>query len=183
MPGIEERYIHNLDRERNREERTEGKEAEKIVLDLLESAGFETRFATPAEDEGFKDIGRKPMIDAVAYFEGKAVMGIQITTNSSRDMREKKFAEMREKPFIRLDEMNPKDLSIPRVLIYMEPAKVNKYKEKPDFNTNQELALQILDSVIISLKFDLTYTKDPHYQKSVNDLIRMMEDERKKYLH
>lgn len=183
MPGLEGRYPQNLDRDFDKQERTEGKPAEEVVVNFFKMSGFEARFASPLEDEGRVDIGRKQIIDAVAYLEGRPALGLQITTNDSKEVREKKLAEMRSKPFIRLDEMKSKDLSIPRVLVFLDGAKVNKFKQNPDYNSNPELALQILDSAINSLKFDLVQTKNPLEQKAVNQLLGMMEEEKKKYIH
>jgi len=171
MPGLEERYISNIDRPKiDRDPSESGLEIEGIVVDFFNDSGYETRFSTKAEDSGKVDIGPRQIIDAVTYLEGKPVMGLQITTAKSKEIRAKKLAEMAQKPFIRLEEMKPQEPAIPRVLIYLDPNKGDN-------------ALQILDSAITSLKFDLTQTKNPQEQKAVQQLIQNLTREKAKYIH
>ena len=75
------------------------------------------------------------------------------------------------------------DQAIPRVLIYLNPEQVRKFNENNSFAQQPEVALQILDSAINSLKFDLTQTKNRSEQQAVNQLIQNLDQEKKKYLH
>lgn len=174
MRGIEEQYIHNLDRQpppANKPER--GFEAESFAIGFLNQMGLETRFSTWSEDQGRRgeaDIGPKQIIDGVSYIDHRPVMAPQITINTSKQMREKKLQEMRDKPFVRLPEMTAKDLSIPRVTIAFDP----KSNEAP---------LQIIDSCIVSLTYDLNRTKNPLEQKAVRELIELFKEQKKKYIH
>lgn len=183
---IENRYIGAMDADKTRKDRSvpeQGRPAEQLTSDFFTQSGFDTRFTSESEDEGTTNIGSKKIIDAVVYRSELPVMALQITTSEFRSIREKKLAEIRNKPFIRLDEMKSKDVSIPRVLVYMDAARVKKFSNNPDFNQNPELSIQILDSTINSLKFDLLQTKNPLEQKAVKDLIVMLEQEKKKYIH
>src|SRR3990167_7744895 len=105
MRGPEGEYIRNLDSRHEDSLKGQGFPAEDLVVDFFNTSGFDTRLSTSSEDSGDVDIGPRQTIDAVTYYEGKPAMGLQITTSSLRDVREKKLSEIRRKPFLRLDEM------------------------------------------------------------------------------
>lgn len=184
--SVENRYIHEIDApklQRESQVPRQGRPAENITSDFFKASGFETRFSTEAEDEGRVDIGNKPTIDAIVYEKGKPIMSLQITTSEFQGIREKKMTEMKKKPFVRLDEMLSNDTSIPKILIYLDAKNVKTFDQEPDFSQHPEIAIQILDSSILSLKFDLSQTKNPLEQNAVQKLIEMFELERKKYIH
>ena len=181
--GIEENYIRNLDREPNNELAGQGFLAEDVVVDFFNTSGFDTRLSTKTEDEGKIDIGPKQIIDAVVYHEGRPVMCTQITTSAVKGIREKKMAEMRQKPFLRLEEMKSSDSAIPKVLVYLDANKVKTFGDDPSFDHHPEVAIQILDGCILSLGFDLSQTKNPQQQQAIVQLVEMLESEKKKYIH
>lgn len=184
---VEDNLIHKIDSRKDSPElRGQGFPAEKVTLNFYNSMGLETRFTTPEEDAGIRgigDIGPKLTIDGVVYKEKKPIMSPQITTSQLESVRKKKMAELKDKPFIRLGEMKPGDISIPKVLIYLDAKGIAAFETDPDFSRHPELALQIIDSSLLSLKFDLSQTKNPLEQKAVQELIKMFEQEKKKYIH
>ncbi|HTL39462.1 MAG TPA: hypothetical protein VL306_01480 [Methylomirabilota bacterium] len=156
---------------------------ENLALELFQAIPqLETRVSTKEEDSGRIDIGPKQIIDAVSYLEKKPAMALQITSSSSREVRAKKLQEMRTKPFIRLPEMKPSEPAIPRVLVYLDKQYLAQI-ESGSLRNNPEAAIQVLSSAINSLKFDLTQTKNPLEQKSVQGLIQILEQEKRKYIH
>ncbi|HEY4508966.1 MAG TPA: hypothetical protein VJC13_01635 [Candidatus Paceibacterota bacterium] len=183
--GIEERYINHLDAGSGGDMGLEGQgfPAEEVVVNFFNASGFDARFSTATEDEGTTDIGPKQIIDAVVYYDGKPAMAPQITTSTIKSFREKKLDELRQRPFLRLDEMGPSDPAIPKVLIYLKAKDVKAFGEDPDFSRHPEIALQILNSSIISLNFDLSKTENPLEQKAITELVGMLETEKKKYIH
>ncbi|MSU45095.1 MAG: hypothetical protein EXS47_00460 [Candidatus Zambryskibacteria bacterium] len=160
MGSPEGEYIHNLDSVRENNLAGQGFPAEDLTVDFFNAIGFDTRLSTASEDSGTRDIGPKQTIDAVTYYEGRPAMGVQITTTSFRDVREKKLNEMRARPFVRLDEMKPTDPAIPRVLIYLDAKDVKNFGSDPDFKHHPKIADQILSSCILSLQFDSSQTKN-----------------------
>jgi hypothetical protein len=178
MGNPEMGWISHIDRERHlppSEMGDLGKPAEGIVIDFIKSRfpRMQVRPATKEEDSGYGKI-----IDAVAYMDGRPIMGLQITTATDSVARNKKMEELKNKPFIRLPEMDPKlDSAIPRTITFLEAKEVAAYIRRPDFNSHPSLAKQILESNINSLKFDSLQTKNGEEILRLNRLIIMLEAE------
>jgi hypothetical protein len=183
MRGLEGGYIHNLDSNKENVLAGQGFPAEDLTVDFFNTIGFDTRLSTTVEDSGARDIGPRQTIDAVTYYEGRPAMGVQITTTSLREFREKKLSEMRERPFLRLNEMKPTDPAIPRVLVYLDAKDVKSFGSDPDFQRHPEIATQILKSCILSLQFDSSQTKNPLEKEAIAKLIGMLNSEKSKYVH
>lgn len=190
MPrGIENAYASHMDKEIHKPSENEiveqGLLAEELVVDAINSGltGFEARMSTLNEDSGVKDIGMRQVIDAVAYKEGRAVMGIQITTAQDPKVRQKKMLEMMNQPFMRLEEMKKTDSAIPRVLVYLNREMAQAYKDQPDLSKSPEVVLQIIDGITKSLQFDLTKTKNPQEQLAIRALIKDLTQEKEKLVH
>lgn len=161
-----------------------GHRGEELVVDFFRHMKkFETRLSTTVEDSGVIDIGPRQTIDAVAYLEGQPAMGLQITTAASKEVRAKKLQEMRDHPFLRLPEMKPGQPAIPRVLVYLDRKNVATADSGDGQQASPEAALQILESAINSLQFDLTQTKNPSEITAVKNLISILQEEKKQYLH
>ena len=182
---IEDGYISNIDAQKRRAEgEIIGRKGEELVVDFFQHIpGIETRLSTPTEDSGVEeDIGPKYIVDAVSYMDGRPVMGIQITTAESSSEINKKLKELRDHPFLRLPEMKREQPSIPKVLVYMD--KINTQKVATEgFVKHPEAAIQVLDSALTSLKFDLTQTKNPTEAIAINNLITLLEKEKRHYLN
>jgi hypothetical protein len=183
MGNPEMSYIHHLDREKipppeSRDVGDQGKKAEDVVIEFLKARfpNMEVRHATPEEDEGNRgDIGTKKIIDAVAYLENKPALGLQITTATDSVARRKKLQELQDMPFLRLKEMKPRDKAIPRSITFVEAEQVLSYVQDHNFEQHPKLSMQILESNINSLKFDLLKTKNPEEINRLQDLVAMFE--------
>lgn len=185
MRGPEGEYIHKLDSEPRVENKLAGQglPAEDLTVDFFRSIGFDARFATASEDSGVVDIGPKQTIDAVIYDDSRPAMALQITTGSSKEVKEKKLREMRLRPFVRLDEMKPTDPAIPKALVYLRPEDVKEFGSDPDFDNHPQIADQILNSCILSLQFDSSQTKNPMEREFIAKLIKRFDTERNKRIH
>lgn len=188
-PGMssspENSYINRIDEKKLWPERMgQGKPAEKFASMFYESIlAFKARPATPEEDKG-REMGGRQTVDVVVSFkDGRPAFATQVTTNDSRDMMVKKIQEMREHPFLRLDEMRPQDLSVPKVLVFLDAKHVKFFFEDPLLRKHPELMLKIIDDHIRSLTFSLSQTKNPPQQDAVKELIRIFTEEKKKYTH
>lgn len=184
-PNIESHYVNNIDRPSDDEMVKNGLLAEELVLNTINHnfPGFDARLSSSSEDSGEKDIGPKQTIDAVAYLEGRPVMGIQITTSQDIKTQKIKMQELINHPFLRLDEMKPKDPAIPKVLVHLTRELVSSYKENPAVAKNPEVVIRVIDGIIRSLQFDLTKTKNPIEQIAIKKLIEQISEERKKHIH
>lgn len=175
MRGIEERYISNIDRGKlpPPDLEAQGRQAEETVIEFLRERfpNMTVRKATPEEDEGVRkgDIGRKAIVDAVLYLEGKPVIGTQITSAENKAVQEEKLRLLRSDPFLRIPGMNVRDPGLARTVTFIDP--------RAD---RLEQAKQILESNLNSLKFDLTQTKNPDEILRLKNLISMFEAEHKK---
>ena len=183
MRSPENYYINNLDRPEEDEIAKRGLLAEELVVNAINTGidGLEARLSTLSEDSGVKDIGPTQTIDAVAYSEGKPVMGIQITTAEDPKTRQKKMQELMDQPFIRLAEMRPKDPAIPKVLVYLDRKTVDRYEHENKIES--DMIIKIIDGAIKSLTFDLAKTQNPQEQKAIRDLIQQLTQEQKKLIH
>lgn len=184
MRGPEGEYIHNLDSNKENVLAGQGFPAEGITENFWNSMGFYARPATDSEDSGVKDIGPRQTIDQVVYYnDGRPAMAPQITTSSFQSVREKKIKEMRDKPFVRLEEMKPNDPAIPKVLIYLDANDVKNFGSDPDFAHHPKIASQILNSCILSLQFDSSRTENPREKEAIAKLIGMLSSQKSKYVH
>ncbi|MBX4191697.1 MAG: hypothetical protein KW804_02785 [Candidatus Doudnabacteria bacterium] len=170
--GLEQYYVNKIDRKRERRELSgQGKPAEKIVFDFHNGVtGMESRYATEEEDKG-PEVGGKQTVDVIFYREGKPALASQITTDIEKGAIKKKLEEIKNHPFIRLEEMGSNDVAIPKSLIYLDAKQVSGFTKDPDFNKHPELALQIIDSHVKSLIFDISQTQNPLEQKAAQELI------------
>lgn len=183
--GPERGYIEQLDRENA--VTGQGRAAEEVVIDFFKRnfPNMTVRPATPREDSGFagQGVGSK-MIDAVVYARERnrliPAMALQVTTNTSRWGIEKKMEEMKDMPFVRLPEMKSDDVAIPRALIFLKPAQVQAFTEDRDFTRHQGLVLQILQSAIRSLEFDLARTQLDREKFHIQSLLATLEQEKQK---
>jgi hypothetical protein len=161
-----------------------GYDAEDVVVDFFKSEfkGIEVRKATLDEDRGNTGIDTGKQIDAVLYWDHKPSLGLQITTAIDSKVRMKKMNELKNKPFIRLDEMNRGDTAIPKVLIFIEPRDVNSYLENKDWSAHSHLGNQILLGLENSLKFDRLQTKNQSEQKKIDEMLILLEEHKRKSL-
>lgn len=184
--NLESSYISRLDNAKTPrpEIGDQGSNAEQAVVNFLNAqAGIETRLSSSEEDSGKSDIGPRQILDAISYIDGKPVLGLQITTATDSVARAKKLKEISDRPYLRLPEMGNNELAIPRVLVYVDANKVKSLQEDKDILKHPDLALQIIDSIVKSLQFDLNQTKNMQEASATKKLIEMMTAERKKYLH
>src|SRR3989338_5143953 len=114
----EQGYIHNLDRDKGERVVGQGFEAEKMVQAMFQKnfPNMEVRYSTDKEDSGFKGqgVGSK-MVDVVVSEKTERgtipSMALQVTTNADKFAIEKKIKEMKDMPFVRLEEMSGDDVS------------------------------------------------------------------------
>jgi hypothetical protein len=182
--SIEQSYINRLDRPSDSEITERGIMAEMAVTDFFNSGieGFNARMSTVEEDSGLHDIGQRQTIDVVAYKNGRAVVGIQVTSAMDPTTQMEKLKGLKTQPFIRLPEMNTRDLAIPKTVVFLPHETTDEYMSDRDLTRHPEVAIQIIDGMIKSLQFDLTQTKNPQEITAVNSLISDLELQRKKYI-
>ena len=187
--NLENRYVNHIDAKTDSKKSWEarmgqGKPAEQFIAMFYGGLpGFQGREATPDEDKG-KEKGGRQTVDVVALFkDGRPAFATQITTNDSKDMMIKKLQEMRDNPFIRLDDMRTQDVSIPKVLVVLDPKQVKSFFEDPLIRKHPELMLKVIEDHIRSFTYDLSQTKHPPQQEAVRELIRIFTEEKKKYTH
>lgn len=182
---LEDSYVDRIDRHMGvGEVKGQGKPAEEFVARFYEGiSGLKVRFSTPEEDKG-PEIGGRQTVDLVVSFaDGRAAFATQITSSDQRGVMEKKIKEMRDHPFIRLDEMNPHEVSIPKVLVFLDAGQIKNFFNDPTMKKYPELPLKVIDDHIRSLIFDLSQTQNPPQQKAVKELIQIFTEEKKKYTH
>ena len=176
MRDIESRYIEQIDKAKFA---GQGKASEEIVINFFRRSfpNMEVRQATAKEDAGQDKSGK--MIDAVVYMDQKPALALQITSTVDRDQRIKKQQEMMLQPFLRLEEMKPLDPAIPRVLIYVDARDVKAYSENKDLTRLAKLGESILESTLLSLRFDLTQTKNPKETERLRQLLGMIDEHKR----
>lgn len=182
---IENRYIHRIDAKKSAGElRGQGIPAEKFVALFYDRIpGLKVRFSTREEDKG-PEIGGRQTVDLVVSFsDGRLAFAPQVTSSIEKGVIEKKLKEIREHPFIRLNDMKPGDLAIPKVLISLDARQVKIFFGDPNPEKYPELYLKVIDDHIRSLTFNLSQTQNPLERNAVNKLIEIFKEERKKYIH
>ena len=175
MNTPEHRYIGNLDRPNEAEIKRQGLLVEQIVADSLNtSEQFKSRLSTREEDSGVRDIGSRSTVYVVIYGkDDRPVLGIQVTSALDKKIQQRKMQELKDRPFIRLPEMQPRDHAIPKALVFLER----------DESNSPETSLKVLNGIILSLKFDLSQTKNPQEIAAVQELLGQLEQEKKRYVH
>lgn len=198
MSGPEDIYIKNLDAKEKVEPKTEagitappplrqgnddvGIPAQGLAIDLLNDSfpgQFTVRKSTEEEDSGVKQIERGKQIDAVIYDEENVpVMCAQITTARNDSVRRDKVRQLLDRPFVRIRELKSQDLSLPKVLINMDPVEVGDLLNDQDISKHPKVLEQIIETTIESLKFVLTTTKYDKEQERIKKLINIFEKKR-----
>lgn len=74
--------------------------------------------------------------------------------------------------------MKRQDTALPRALVYLDAKAVRDFTQDKEFENHPELALQILDSVIKSLRYDLGKTKLEAEQDHIKRILATLEAER-----
>jgi hypothetical protein len=181
MKSPEERYVKNIDTAKAPplEVGDQEKNAEQAVMNFFESIpGMEMRFATSEEDSGKSQIVKDKAIDMVGYMGGKPAIGLQITTATDSVVRHRKTADLLDRPFIRLPEMNSSDTAIPRSLVFIDAAEVSAFLHDRDLGKHPKLIKQIIESNLSSLKLDLMKTQNPKEQELIQKLVSFFEESR-----
>ena len=182
MKGPEDQYIQNLDEQIPAGAGVDsvGFQAEDVVISFLTAhfPNISVRPATPEEDSGATQITKGKQVDAVVYLEDKPAMVIQITTAESPKGRNAKIAQMRDKPFVRLDEMGSRDSAVPKVLVHIHPNHVRSFLDSPDFTTHPEIVDEITRGIVNSLQFDLVTTHNPTQQNAVRTLLDIFDSKK-----
>jgi len=147
MYNPENRYISSIDNINNSVPEIPkplGFDAEDLVIDFLSSQfpNIEVRHSTQEEDSGVKQITKGKQIDAVAYMSGLPAMVMQITTARDPKVRSEKMSQLRDNPFVRLDEMKPQDPSVPKVLISVDANSTEAYLKDKDFQNIQKFLIR-----------------------------------------
>jgi len=161
----------------------QGPVTEQLVVDFLnnEIPGLTARYSTRAEDHGI-EIGGKE-IDVVAYLEGKPAMAFQVTSQFQKGELARKRDHARDYPFVRLQELKNQDPAIPRVSLVLEALEVSNFAKNPNFAAHPELAIKILDRILLNLEFDLRKTANPIEQTAVKKLIPIFEETKRRFIH
>jgi hypothetical protein len=156
----------------------QGKAAEEVVIEFFKSIPkMDIRPATPAEDSGRKQIVKDLAIDAVGYLDGEPAIGLQVTTATDSLARNKKKAELLDRPFLRLSEMGSSGTAIPRALVFLDAAEVKAFMGDRDMSQHPKLTQQIRESTINSLKLDLMKTKNPREQALIETLLLLIAEQ------
>jgi len=185
-PRVENRYVERIDRRRLANELgVQGFPAEEFVNIFYNTIpGFQARFSTLDEDKGPEVGGRQTVDLVVSFADGRPAFASQITTNNAeKGLIDKKKKEMRDRPFIRLNEMKNTDLSIPKVLVVPGARQVKDFFQDPDPAKHPELALKVIEDHLNSFRFDRMQTQNPLEQKAVDELIKIFDTEKKRYIH
>ena len=178
MKSPENLYIQNIDKQPPEViNQSLGLRAEYVVIDCLKKhfPNIKVRLSTISEDSGLDQIEKGKRIDTVAYLENKPVMVMQITTTGNSRVKEKKLSQLKENPFVHLDEMKPQDGYIPRVLIGLDHARIQSFLHNPDFSSHPEILDDIMRGITNSLNFDLVMTKNPIELNRVKALLNIFE--------
>ena len=184
MGNIESGNFHHLiDREQKPELTGQGKMAENVVIEFFKMnfPSMQVRKATAKEDAGQVGFGPAKTVDAVAYLDQKPAMALQVTSSTGEqfeEYRKKKLMELKNKPFLRLEEMSSHDVAIPRALVFVEPNELKKFIADHDFAKHPNLGKTILDSTLNSLKFDLLQTKNPKEIDRLRQLISLIDEQK-----
>ncbi|OHB13218.1 MAG: hypothetical protein A3G99_01155 [Candidatus Zambryskibacteria bacterium RIFCSPLOWO2_12_FULL_39_23] len=151
--------------------------AEEVLVDILRNRlpDMSVRLSTSGEDSGLEQIGRGDQIDTVAYLKDRPAMTMQITTARDKRVRDEKIKSLRDRPFVRLDEMGLKDTAIPKTLVWMDPEKVLAFVNSGDPSITESLLDEVFMGIINSLKFDLAMTKNPAEQQHIMMLLQLFE--------
>jgi hypothetical protein len=180
-----------MDRERQGGEIALGPEAEHAVFSFFNESmpGMRARMATRKEDHGQRDpkshraiggFNSGEAVDVVAYLENKPAIAIQVTASSNPNIQGEKMRQIMERPFVRLAEMTGRDNAVPRALIWLSPEQVRAFSQDPDFNHHEGVRLQILNSIELSLMFDMRQTQNPAEQGRLDELIGLLQKEKNK---
>jgi hypothetical protein len=154
-----------------------GLKAEDVAINFLAEhfPNISIRHATEREDSGVKQIERGKQIDAVVYVGEKPAMAIQITTARDKAVRNEKMAQLRDRPFVRLDEMKPQDPSIPKVLVGLSPENVELFLSDNDYAKHPEILDEIMLGITNSLNFDLLISKNPADKERIKQLLEIFK--------
>src|SRR3989344_6534751 len=183
MKSPENRYIKSLDKHKipNPETGDQGEAAEKAVDEFLPFLipELKVRPATPLEDSGKSQIVKDKALDRIGYLEGRAVIGLQITTTTDSAIRSSKSEDLLNRPFIRLDEMTAADTAIPRALVFLDAEEVRSFSADHNIPKHTKLASQIIEGIANSLKLDLMKTENPKEKDGINELLHRLDESKK----
>jgi hypothetical protein len=179
----ENSYIRNIDN-RNLPPRKVvseelAKKAEEVIIgclnEQLRGKNIEVRPATPKEDSGHKDEGGK-QIDAVLNIAGKAGMCIQITTARDPDVQRKKLMQLKENPFVRLEEMKREETPIPKVVVSINPEEITSFLGDSSFAKHPQIWTKIKSDITNSLLYVLNMTKNEKEKIKAKELLILLAD-------
>lgn len=181
-PSIEDHYIQRLEKPSETEIEKQAFLAENLAINILneKTSVLDVRLSTPEEDSGRKDIQRGPKIDIVAYLKGKIkrpVIAIQITMAEGPRTLSEKMKEVAQHPFVVVD-----GKSVPKTFVPYKRKQVEEYSKDPNLANHPELSVYTLDCIIKSLQFSLTQTKDLREQQAITELVKMLEDDKRKLI-
>ena len=176
MSSTEDSIIRRIDQQRSGISQAEmiehGRKAEKIITQFLGTiSGLEVRPATKIEDSGKLGIVKDLAIDAVGYIDGKPAIGFQITIANDKGVRQEKAADLMNRPFIRLSEMNNTDTAIPRTLVFVDHEEMRRFLMDNDKSKHPKIMEQIKESVMNSLRLVLMKTKNAKEQELIQSLM------------
>ncbi len=189
MSSVESEYSKEINYKKqpthNKEVGDLGFEAENVVgLFWRMIPDFKVRHSTKEEDAGIRKeeqrFGPVKMIDQVIYIKEKPSFSLQITTSTDSVTRNRKISELKNKPFIRLEEMKNDDVAIPRAVTFVKAENVAKFMKDRDFSKHPDLEREILNSTINSLKFIILQTQNPKEIERVASIIATLETEKEK---
>lgn len=161
-----------------------GKIAEDLVVNIfnLNVGGMTLRLATPSEDSGVKQIISEKQIDTVAIQDGKPIMCMQITIARDPKIHAEKINQLKNKPFVRLDEMSPKDIAIPKVVIGLDPNEIESLSNDQNYSGHPKILDKIIKDTLACLRYDLTRTEYEKEQERIRVLISFFESKKGKSL-
>jgi len=146
-----------------------GQKGEEAVINFFRSISprIEIRKSSSKEDAGRDATFSPKTIDSVVYIDGEPGLAPQISVSKNPKVRKEKFEQLKNRPFLRLDEMRNTDTAIPAGVILLE---------QEDIEKGRPVDKQILQDTLNSLRFDLTQTKNPKEIDKVKKTIALFEN-------
>ncbi len=149
--------------------------ADDLVVEMLDKhlpEGLSARKSSYEEDSGLDQIVKGKKVDVVVNLDEHPAMVMQVTVGESRETKDEKLELMRREPFVRLPEMNPSDVALPRVLVKLPAEEVLNFTGDSSKNEVEgTIWNKIVDGTLLSLQFDLLKTKNPKEQKHIKILM------------
>jgi hypothetical protein len=159
--------------------RESGKMAEAAVINFLNiyfRNYIRVRAATVEEDASriVTDKGRQ--IDIIVYdLRDRPLLCVQVTAQKDPKILNEKMQQLKDSPFVRLEEMTQYDVAIPKALVCLDPEAVVSYNKDRNFKKHLDIGEKIVDDIQKSLRFVDSKTKNPKEKQRAKDALSVFE--------